>query len=301
MEVQYPLVIFTLLTCLSVGATCIAIVAELVGITHKDTIFERIARWGSYLAAPAILIGLLASTLHLSKPLAFITGLSHVGPSWISNEGCAGLLFSMFIIVFAILHFFSNQKGTAWKSSRALVGLLAALSGLSLLYSQGMAYATVRPIPAWNTPLTLGFFVASSFALGVLALATVLAIGHKVTRDEGRKISFISALKVFIVLGTIAVVLQAAVAGMWLIHLKTGLVIQAAIESFNLLVGPLLVMTLLRGIIGTVLPLVLLGYGWMKVGIQPQSVIMLVIVSSVCVLIGEIIARQLFFMVVIHI
>lgn len=301
MDVQYPLLVFTLLTGFAVGSACIGAVAELINAFKRKNTYEQISRWGGYLAAPAIFVGLLASTLHLTKPLAFWAGLSHVGTSWISNEGLAGILFLGFIVLYAMLQFFSDRESSRWKNGKSLVGLLAGLLGLALLYNQGMAYVTVRPIAAWNTPLTLGFFVISSLLLGALGLATVLAIRNKIIRDEVKEASFMEPLKLFVALCTILLVLQTMVAGMWLIHLRTGSLSHAATESLNLILGPLLVRTVARVIIGNVIPLVLLGCAWIRIRSQPQPMSILLIVSFIFVLVGDIIARQLFFMVAIHI
>jgi DMSO reductase anchor subunit len=225
-----------------------------------------------------------------------------VGSSWISNEGLAGTLFFAFIVLYGILHFVSNEESSRWViAGRRLIGLLAALCGLSLLFCQGMAYITVRPIPAWNTPLTLGFFVASSFVLGVVGMATFLAFWNIGIRDDQRRARIVFTLKSLAGAGTIALVFQLAVGGMWLIFLKTSLVNRAISESLYLLTGPLFEMTLVRAIIGLVLPLVLLGYAWMRMENQPRAASLVIVMSFICVLIGEVIARQLFFLVAVHI
>lgn len=302
MEIPYPLVVFTLLSGLSVGLSAGAVVSELLGAVKRDTTYERIARWCGFLAAPTIFIGLLVSTLHLSKRSAFTTGLSHIGSSWISNEGLAGIMFFAFIVLYAIAHVVSNKESSRWMTAgRRSIGLVAACCGLSLLFCQGMAYATVLPIPAWNTPLTVLFFAASSFVLGVLGMATIFGFFNMVTTEDQQRGLIVSALKSLYGWGELALVSQAAVGGMWLIFMKISPVTRAIRESLGLVTGPLFEMTLARIIIGLALPLVFLGCAWMKIEDRPRVAQLIIVLSFVCVILGEIIARQLFFMVAIHI
>jgi anaerobic dimethyl sulfoxide reductase subunit C len=261
MEVPYPLLVFTLLTGLSVGAACIAAVAELFGEKYA-----RISRAGAYLAVPTVAIGMIASALHLAKPMSFLLGLSRPGASWISREGWVGIVYLICVFVFALSWYMTDRN----QAGRKLFAVLSGIFALLMLYVQAMAYATVRAIPAWNSPLTVVFFAASAFALGALGLGAVLGMGASRIRDAEVRQNAIVAVKPFATMGVIALVLLVVVAVLWWVQLSTGLVTPASEASLRLIGGAALGLALLRVIVGLALPLLLMLYVVAKQGKQAE-------------------------------
>jgi anaerobic dimethyl sulfoxide reductase subunit C len=296
MEVPYPLLVFTLLTGLSVGAACIAAVAEFCGERYA-----RISRSGAYLAVPAVAIGMIASAFHLAKPMSFLLGLSRPGSSWISREGWVGIVYLICTFLFALSWYMSDRNQASWKPLRTLFAVLSGVSALVMLYVQAMAYATVRAIPAWNSPLTVVLFAASAFALGTLALGAVLGMGASRIRDTQVRQDAIAAVKPFATMGVIALVLLIVVAVLWWVQLSTGLVTPASEASLRLIGGAGIGLTLLRVIVGLAIPLLLMIYVVAKQGKQPTLATTWVVVSFILVVVGEVVARQLFFLAAIHI
>jgi anaerobic dimethyl sulfoxide reductase subunit C len=293
MEVPYPLLFFTLLTSLSVGVVCIAVVAELSGEKYG-----RISRAGAYLAFPTLGVGLLASALHLAKPMSFMLGLSRPGASWISREGWVGIVYLICSVLYAVAWYMTDRNKAGWKPLRTLFAVLAGIFGLVMLYVQAMAYATVRAIPSWHSPLTVIFFASSAFALGALALAAILGVSVPRIRDAEERENVAVALQPFRTMGIIALALLLVVALLWWVQLSTGLVTPASQLALSLLGGPLLGLTLVRVIVGLALPLLLMLFVVIQ---QGRPVTAWVVVSFILVVAGEVIARQLFFLTAIHI
>jgi len=163
-----------------------------------------------------------------------------------------------------------------------------------------MAYATVRPIPAWNTPVTVLFFLVSGLLTGALAVATALAVRYWRAKGE-LQAEALRALVPFTGVGAALLVAAIVVGGLWLLHLNSTLVSRAASESLAMLSGSLLGLTLARVLAGMVLPLGVLVYAWRRATVQPQAAAPWVIVSFVLVLAGDLMARAIFFLTAVHI
>ncbi|MGB5934193.1 MAG: DmsC/YnfH family molybdoenzyme membrane anchor subunit [Anaerolineae bacterium] len=300
MAIEYSLLIFTLFSGFAIGSTSLAAVAELVDFTQKSERFKEVSKWGAYLALPCLIIGLAASVFHLGRPLAFLNGLSNLGSSWISREGVFGILFLILVAIYALFWFLAGRGGAVSKVWRLVVGILSTLSALALVFSTGMAYAMVRAIPAWNTPLTILFFAVSAFLLGTLLVGTTLAVRSLRAKSVEEKAILLASLQPFAGVGTILVITVMVVGGLRLVHLSVATT-QAAGQSLSLVTSSLLGLTLARVIIGMVLPLVAMAYAWSKVRSRPETINTWMIVSFVCVLAGEVMARALFFLTAVHV
>src|SRR5262249_61390439 len=59
--------------------------------------------------------------------------------------------------------------------------LLAALAALATLFTTGMIYASLRPIPQWSQPLTAPIYITLGLASGAVLLNAILhalAVAH---------------------------------------------------------------------------------------------------------------------------
>ncbi len=290
MEIPYSLVFFTLLAGLAVGSACIAAVAAILDAVNGTSRREPVVKAGAILAFPAVVLGLIASTFHLAKPLSFINGLSNIGSAWISREGVVGILF-----VIAVVLLIGTWVLKDLRPVRTLLAILAGLLGIVLLYVQAMAYATVRPIPAWNTPVTVLLFFASAFALGALGVATLLSTGL-ISDGEGKK-AVREVLQPFAGIGLVAVIVLIFAAFLWYLNLSTATVNDAVARAGALIWGEQAALTWGRIIVGLVLPLVLLFLAWRS---RSKTALWLVL-SFLLIVVGEFLARQMFFLAAVHI
>lgn len=290
MEIPYSLVFFTLLTGLGVGSACVAAVAAIIEAVNGTSRREPIVKAGAILAFPAVVLGLIASTFHLAKPFNFLVGLSNVGSAHISNEGVLGILFAI-----AAVLLIGTWVVKELRSIRTLLAILAGVFGLGLLYVQAMAYATARPIPAWNTPATVLLFFASALALGVLGVATLLSTGL-IAGGEGKK-TVREILQPFAGIGLVAVIVLIFAAVLWYLNLSMGPVTDAAKQAGALIWDEQALWTWARVIIGLVLPLVVLFFAWRA---RSKAVFWLVL-SFILVAVGEFLARQMFYLAAVRV
>lgn len=294
MSAEVALILLVLFSGLAVGAAIVAAIAELADFAAKGKKYEAVAKWGAYVAFPAIAIGLLASAFHLAKPLTFYKGILNAGSSWLSREGVFGILFLILAGVYALLWFLSTRGKAISQVGRLVVGLLSALAALALVCSTGMAYTIVRPIPAWNSPLTILFFLVSAGLLGTLVVAAALAIVSGLNKGDART-AVQGALEPLPKVAAILAVALVVVEALRLVQMGTGPT-EGGLKSLTLLGGPLLGWVLVRWIVGLAIPLALLLYAWVVGKKHPDKTGTWLLVIFCLVLVGEVVARVLFFL-----
>lgn len=124
-----------------------------------------------WLALGLVTLGLLASVLHLGRPLRAWRAFSQWRTSWLSREGVLALA----TYVPAGLLAWSVAQGEFGALAQFAAAALALLS-LATVAATAMIYACLRPIPAWRhwavLPVYLGFALAGGGAwlLSLLSL-----------------------------------------------------------------------------------------------------------------------------------
>ncbi|MEJ2711545.1 MAG: dimethyl sulfoxide reductase anchor subunit, partial [Anaerolineales bacterium] len=100
----WPLIAFTILAQMSVGMFVV------LGIVHyfvvnKFSVAEadQMSTYALLAIGPALILGLLASLLHLGTPYIAFLSVSNLGTSWLSWEILLGVLFAILGGIFAIM------------------------------------------------------------------------------------------------------------------------------------------------------------------------------------------------------
>lgn len=124
--------------------------------------FEPIL-WFVIIAAGAVLsaTGLVASFLHLGKPLRAWRAFSQWRTSWLSREG----VLAMACFMPAALLLLQHGSGLAVR----LLGLLLALLSCGTVVCTAMIYASLKPIPAWRHRLVVPVYVVFALLTGGIA------------------------------------------------------------------------------------------------------------------------------------
>ena len=136
---ETPLIVFTVLSQLSIGLVALSALRQLAGPAPQT---EK-ARMEWIAAGLVLLAGLIASLLHLGHPAGMVRALSHLGTAWLSREAAGVGLF--LILVAAGVWAMGNTPPKGLMLVTALVGLLAVLA-------MGMTYAPPS-YPAINNVL----------------------------------------------------------------------------------------------------------------------------------------------------
>jgi len=170
---ELPLVVFSVLAQMAVGA--FIVLGALTGWADR---YSEIGLALSITNTPLIVIGVvftvgvLASLLHLGRPLRAYRALANLRSSWLSREILLVCLFGAGLAAFGWL--FATQPaftGTLW----GIFGL-AVLAGLALISCMARVYQ-LDSMPTWKSWMTPASFYLTAGLLGVLLSATLLAPG----------------------------------------------------------------------------------------------------------------------------
>lgn len=186
---ETSLLIFSFCVQAAIGIMIFITIGKLL---YKEKEFKKAA----LLAAGLSVVGILASLLHLGRPMSFLNSLSNLGSSWLSNEALLSGIFAGIAVVYVlILYLKPDAQGlnTIVRWAGSIVGLVAVFS-MAKLYTNTI-------VPVWQGVNTFVDFYATAIAVGALLF---IVTSLKELQGADKKIYG------FTVLG--AVVIQAAFA-----------------------------------------------------------------------------------------
>jgi len=189
MEIQWPLVFYTLLTGLGVGAFAFVAITEWLGKA------ERTRMPGAITALVAIVAGGIASVFHLGHIERIFNVLGNLS-SGISQEMLLTGLAGLAILVYIVMVRRGSSVGA--RKTVAIIGLV-----LAVLLAIRMGASYVLPArPAWNTFLLPLVFVASTAVLGLFSMYIWAGKEEKTTVMGVNKATLIAlAVQAVVVMG----------------------------------------------------------------------------------------------------
>jgi anaerobic dimethyl sulfoxide reductase subunit C len=271
---ELALVIFTVLAQASVGAF---ILIAWLRLRNQDEAMEAVYRKSVMVLLPLMAVGLLASVLHLGKPLMAMTAMKHLSTSWLSRE----IFFTggFFVLLAASVALAKNA------AVRKLVDALAAVAGVLSVVSMSMVYQmTMRP--AWQGWGTHVAFVGTAVVVG-LGLAAGL-VGFFGRGNE----AVASNLSVLIAGSVVGLVVVLAAYPVYLVSLAGAGA--AAEQSLQMLGGEYSGALVLRWVLtlaGGLLPLV---FAWRRLA-SGKATSGLVFTALAFLMAGEMVGRYLFY------
>ncbi|QTE29493.1 dimethyl sulfoxide reductase anchor subunit family protein [Pengzhenrongella sicca] len=183
---ELPMIIFTVLAQMSVGAFVVLGVVQVVAARRFGAAaVDKVTDPALYAIGPALVAGLAASMLHMNDVTNTLNVVRHLGTSWLSAEIVCGIAFAGLGFVFAAAQWFKWATPT-W---RRVLAAVTALVGIALVASMSMIYYTLVTVPAWHTWATPVQFFTTTFLLGTLAVGAALTgtvmwrTRHRTTAD----------------------------------------------------------------------------------------------------------------------
>lgn len=300
---EFPLVVFTIIAQMSVGSFVVLGLIHLLGGRaggRSADVIDKVSDPALYAIGPILVVGLLASMMHLGTPIRAINALRHLDSSWLSREILFGLLFAAIGGAFAFSQWF---KWLTPRLRQALAGL-AALVGLALIWSMTMVYL-LPTVPAWDSWATPVRFFATTLLLGSLAVGAAFVVTADVRRRRGTAADEASTTVIMtslrgIAIGAIAMLgMEFVVLPLYLGRLATDGSVATATSADTLV-------NTYGGYAALQLVLVFLGVALLGLflsrlatrfssAVQVQMLAIAPVAAFVLVFVGEIIGRMLFY------
>lgn len=271
---ELALVIFTVLAQASVGAF---ILIAWLRLRAGDEAMEAVYRKSVLVLLPLMAVGLLASALHLGKPLLAMSAMKHLSTSWLSRE----IFFTGGFFVLLI----GSVALAGRPSVRRVVDGLAALAGVLSVVSMSMVYEmTVRP--AWQGWGTHVAFIGTAVVVGLGLAAGLIAFFGRDLPAVGSGLTLLiggSVLGLIVVLASYPVYLASLAGGG-----------AAAEASLQMLGGEYSLTLALRWVLTLAGGLVPLVFAWRRLA-SGRGVSGLVYTALAFLMAGELVGRYLFY------
>lgn len=162
-------ILFTTASGVGYGILALAPLLVAFGVLPDDN------RWlGAALMLPAlglVTIGLLSSTFHLGHPERAWRAVSQWRSSWLSREGVMAIISYAPALAYAYAWIVLGQIDGPW----VWAGFATVFTALGTLFTTGMIYRSLKPIPAWATDWTVAGYLTLGLLTGLAVLIAVAA------------------------------------------------------------------------------------------------------------------------------
>jgi len=197
MNIEWPLILFTIVAGAGAGVLAFAGVSEFFGAGKKPRFIAAI------LALILLVVGGCLSLLHLGNPGNFMQAAANLMSfSPISLE----LIFLGLGVIVAIIYLVVvNREGSASK----IIGVLGIIVGVIFCYVSGHGYEVIAIRPAWSTPTLTLSYLLSALTIGGFLFVTL----QVVLKDEADAIKKVALVVLIVaVLQTIIYIAYGALA-----------------------------------------------------------------------------------------
>lgn len=271
---EWALILFTVLSQTAIGAF---ILTTWFRERNKDEATDAIYRKIVWTMVPVVAVAILASLLHLGRPVLALAAMKNFATSWLSREVVFSGAFFVLVLASALSEKIpATRRVLAWLAAAAGVGSVISMAGI---YDRAM-------MPAWqgyNTYLT--FFLTAAL-LGAIATAGLLVYFGRGTPMAGTE------LQTLVWVGIGAMLIQAVAYPVHLVTLAGGG--KAAQEALRLLSDQYALLVVARWVLllgGGLVPLVLIG----RRIAAGKGVSGLVYAGLLSLMAGELVGRFLFY------
>lgn len=295
---EWALPIYTIMMQLAIGALLsLWVIRKLFSSKYGNKRMDEVATIPVLIIFSTMIVAIVGSHFHLSKPFLSFLALRNFRSSWLSREIAFTLI--VFISTGTLLYFLIYRKKTYW--IKVFLGWIAILSGFVTVYSMANIYLLPTQA-AWNSPITIISYYAVMLLLGTVSIIVIFLMDLRFStgRLSGDLDDYAQILEKsipwLVVVATIVSLLNIAL-GLYQIELLREIAQPSAQASLELVLGlykPLLLMRIGFALVG----IVWLN-GIVRYFIKSQRAIInsLGPVSIACtlILIGEILERFLFY------
>jgi DMSO reductase anchor subunit len=169
MHPAFSVIFFTTASGAGYGLLALLGLSALSGLLAPNRWFAAVSIG---LSLALITAGLLASTAHLGHPERAWRAFSQWRSSWLSREGIMSLVTYLPALVFAFGWTILNKTDGVVPAA----GAVAALCALMTVFTTGMIYASLKPIPEWHNRFTAAGYLIFSVMTGAVLLNMTLRL-----------------------------------------------------------------------------------------------------------------------------
>jgi len=244
-----------------------------------------------------IVLAMIGSHFHLSKPFLSFLAIRNFRYSWLSRE----IVFTVFVFIFTGLLLFMLRFGKGYHRLKLGLGWGAILAGSATVYCMARIYLLPTQI-TWNSSVTIFSYYATTLRLVTTSLIVILLMDLRFSARESPKdmdirIQIIKKSTIWLAaVATIAALLVIGF-GIYQIELLRNKQLSSAQASLTLLLDlykPLLVMRIVLTVFG-VTWLVAVVRHFIKTQRSFMKLLGPAYIACILVLIGEILERFLFY------
>lgn len=282
MEVQWPLLVFSVLLGITSGSFIFLAIGELTGK------FKEVRFTGALIALVCLAIGGCVSVLHMGHPERALHLLGNLG-SGLSKELFAVAVMGIVAIVYLVL----ARKD--YPGASKVFGVIGGIIGIVLSPIAGASYL-IAARPAWDSVALPLMYLGAGLALGFTLMAALVLLKGKASEEGGFALKLALAGVIIMAVTTIAYVIWIAIAPY-----------QAPSRSIERLLSGDLALMFWAGVVvvGIVVPVALTVLACVKAtrgeggsGIaDPKSLSTYLFVSFACTAVGAVVIRMIMYAV----
>ncbi len=169
-ESEWQLVIFTILTQMSVGAFVfwgLCVILNVMPNLPPGSLYSLSLPWVSL---GLLVTGMVFAGMHLGDPLHSVFSITNLRKSWLSRETAMGSGFGI-IHLMILFYYIAAEPDKVIETALIVTGMI---SGLSLVYTISKLYM-LRTVPAWNNIATPIAFSLTTLLTGTVAVVLLYA------------------------------------------------------------------------------------------------------------------------------
>lgn len=180
---EWALPVYTILMQLALGTLLSLWLIRATAVRqHGCAIANRIVRMPMLAILITIMVAIISSHFHLSRPYFSLLAALNLRSSWLSREIVFTISFFLTVGSLSYLQWFTQGHFRL----QTVLGWLGIAAGCLSVYSMSKIYL-LPTHSSWNSPLTVAIFLLSALILGVTAVAVLLIMDLKVVEVAGKE------------------------------------------------------------------------------------------------------------------
>lgn len=295
---EWALPVYTILMQLAIGAfLSLWIIRTLYSSKYGKDKMDQITTIPVLIIFSTIIVAIIGSHFHLSKPYLSFLAIRNFRYSWLSRE----IVFTMIVFICTAFLLYMLRYVKGYDRLKVSLGWGAILAGFATVYCMASIYLLPTQI-AWNSSATIVSYYAVMLLLGTTSLIVILLMDLRFSEGEpgadlDMRTQIIKKSAVWLTLSATLAALLVVVLGIYQIEYLRNNELSSAQASLQLILDlykPLLIMRIGLTVIGVIWLIAVVGY-FIKTQRSFMKLLGPVYIACILVLIGEILERFLFY------